>query len=269
MQELPVILPPGTVRLSYSRVSTFAEICELRYALDAVMPRTPSSKQQLQGTHVHDTFEAFVRRKLAGESWEDIHKDMLLSEIPGSLMEDRQLAYVKQIWPWLSSAEPASAEQWFECIAHPDTKETLPLVGKIDLICNNTPGLKEGDEDKPSVWDYKTTGRVENVKREWQIRKALQVITYALATGITRVGYAYVWPGKEPDVAYVDLDNEILCRVFDWYKVTAANIEKRWKDGGWGLAAIDHTLCSRKWCPHWDACQGGGNMDEYLKGRVK
>lgn len=248
MIEIPILTKPESLRNSFSRFDTFSR-CELCYALDAILPRTPSTPAQARGSHVHDLYEFLARRRLQGRIWADETLWEEVLEVEGPLSENARRVYVDKIRPWLSEQRIVSAEEWIRGIRWGEERLAQTFAGKIDLVT-------ETEDGEQTVWDYKTIGNSRKIKAKWEANRSLQLRIYCLATGARRAGFIYLQKTKPPVVVCVEFTDEELAATFTWLRTQEDVIEQRWREGGWALSSPESALCSAKWCPHWELCLG-------------
>jgi len=257
MFELPVLTRPPRLKHSFSRISTFAEQCELRYALDAVMPRTPSSPEQARGTHVHAMAEA-VARELCREPPSGLTAALEAgAAVAGPIEGDTKDLYLSRLAVFFAAHLPqrGSIEFWVDALRAPDGRDAQkflarPWCGKVDLVAV--------DGEGQLICDFKTVSGPRNMKTASQAQRSLQLGSYCLATGQKRAAFVYLHPYHDLTVVKVKFSDGELNKMFDRLVVYCRTAEKRWETGGWSVAPPDHPLCSSKWCPWWSSCGGTG-----------
>lgn len=237
---------------SFSRLSTFSEICERRYALDALDPEPFSSPAIERGSHVHAAVEAYCRARIAGsdDPVGAAQRANANRTLPGrakyALSQEAIDDYLVRLEPALSQIAPTAAEKWFRDCAG------LPIVGKIDIL-----GRRAGDD---VVVDLKTTSNPARILGEGEALRSLQLQIYALAAGVRTAGFIFVMPVGRPVEVFVTFSEEQLEISKNWLRAELDVVDSRWKGDGleaFSLARRGHPLCSEKWCRHWKNCIGG------------
>lgn len=258
MRLIPTLDPPEKLRHSFSRISTFDDICELRYALDAITPRSPSSEAQLRGTHVHDVAEKAAKEMLLGAA-PAAALQTAAHFVEGPLSEAELAPYLERLELFFHDRFPqrGSVEFWFRDFEWRGEKASeilrMPWCGKIDLMTT---------EDV--VCDYKTIGNWGRRKNEHEARKSLQLLVYCLSQGVRKASFVWLNPKFPLDVTTVEFtDAELEAGFYRLIRI-CQTIEHRWEHGGWAMNP-DSGLCSKKWCDHFAACQGCGlNIEEIV-----
>jgi hypothetical protein len=235
----------------------------------------------LRGTHVHNIFEALMKRRLETGYWKDSIEDIKMKPPDGVLSQEEIESYVDRLTPWLRSLDPVKGgvELWF------DEVDGLPIRGKVDLVSNyypvtTTTGRLHAvvEDDDLAVFDYKTIKDLSKVKTDYETRRSMQLRIYALATDTRVAGYIWLPPKSAVLATVVHFTEEDLriaklwlSRMLDsmlgcwarFLRIEAAQFgmtipddlsEADWS--AWGLSHPDNFLCSSKWCDHWTTCLG-------------
>jgi hypothetical protein len=272
-------------RHSFSRLNTFAEICERRSAYDSLLKDwvdTPASKR---GSHVHDALEQVAKRMVNGETAVEAAEYIAEHPPEGFLKQPVLAGYLERAVVALEHITPIEGrvEQWFEEAAG------LPIVGKIDLVSATTPvfdnyGLPTHSVPGLCVVDYKTTGSPARIKDKWEAKKSLQLKIYCLATGARNAGFLWFLPSGPVKGTFVHFEEDDLAIAKLWLRHTLEVVQSRWDvaarprmgdhaplttdhlvEGydlsGFSLAAPGHGLCNAKFCEHWDRCLGKKDSD--------
>jgi hypothetical protein len=253
---------PKRINHSFSRVNTFSEICELRYAYDLIHPETEESFALARGSHVHTIAEVIAQ----GAS---THDAVLAASTRGhnAIGQDAALAYAKQIKLALKAWKPRRIEEWFRSVGD------VLFIGKIDLegLVNLAEvGLSEEEQWEPAINDWKTTASTRNCKQQWEAERSLQLQIYCAARGVRVAGFTYLFQSSFRQV-FVRFTDEQIERCLSWLEKQTVTIEGRWgecwpnvppeSDGyintdEFSLARFDHPLCCKAYCRHWDRCLG-------------
>jgi hypothetical protein len=254
-------------RHSITRLNTFAEICERRYALECFEPwkDTPDS---LRGKAIHDALETMIVAYLVDHcGWEAALNKALESDYTG-LVKIRVQHALERVLPILKHTKPIATEEWFEGEIRAD------FCGKIDYVSASTPvtdatGKVIDSLAAPCILDFKTLKPGKSGLEVWQARRTLQLRAYAAVKGINTAGYVYI-PWTDP--AYVTLvrfSDAELDATERWIDAQCEVINRRWaqsKDKSdlsqWALSAPGHFLCNDKWCPFWSQCLGKEERNE-------
>lgn len=273
-------------RHSYSRISTFAEICERQHALDALKGQWRESLASRKGQQVHDAFERAAALKRGGRS-ADVAVSIVKGEaIPkGAPLDAKGLAgYLDRFEPILGALTPLAEEQWFRSLPN-----VAPIVGKIDLVSGSMPQFDEygrfTGEKEPvrCVVDYKTTSNPRAMKSFEEARKSLQLQIYCLADGCRTAGFLYFLPSGDPRGVFVTFEDSELAHARRWLRDTIEVIDNRWKQAAaegsdaespvldkdgkpydvtpFALAKMGHPLCTAKHCDFYDECLGRKDED--------
>lgn len=213
----PLIDAQGRVRLSFSRIDTYA-LCprKFRYAYIDRLPGRPGPHLSF-GTSIHNALESFYDRKLPACPTEEELLGFLYERWDGSgfvqLPRDEQLAFYRHAQDVLrrfhrryaeSYRLPAATEAWFEL---PIAYEAV-VVGSIDRV-------DVDDDGRFHVVDYKTNRKVRDRNR---VAASLQLAIYALACRHlygslpATVSLDFVVPGVAVTVPLEDLDLEAARR---------------------------------------------------------
>jgi putative RecB family exonuclease len=207
----PLIDGQGRVRLSFSRIDTYANCPrKFRYAYVDRLPGKPGPHLSF-GTSIHNALESFYDRKLPACPTEDELLGFLYERWDASgfaaMGRDEQVAYYRQAQEVLRRFHrrqaptyrlPAATEAWFEL---PVAYEAV-VVGSIDRV-------DVDDEGRFHVVDYKTNRKVKDRAR---VASSLQLALYALAcrhlygTLPATVSLDFVVPGVTITVPLEDLD---------------------------------------------------------------
>jgi len=263
---------------SFSRISTFSEICERRGAFDSLIPREWDSAPIKRGNHVHDMLERMALLMIEGDTAvqaaEAVAESKLCTE--GYLKPNVAANYLQRAVPVFEHLKPRKegVEAWFRDVSG------LPIVGKIDLISETTPlvdpsGYVIGSVDKLCILDHKTIGNPARMKGTYEAKKSLQLKIYCLATGARNAGFIYYLPTGAVRVVVVEFTEAELDIARTWLDLTLKTINRRWEEAAalsgretgapevegfnllpFSLAEPGHPLCNAKFCDHWDRCLG-------------
>jgi len=273
---------PNPKKHSFSRMNTFADICERRHAFDALIPGDWDTPAIKRGNHVHDSLEQMANLMVAGESARDAAEYLAENPPEGYLKQKVLAGYLERAVPVFELLDPikGGVEAWF------DDVEGLPIIGKIDLQSMTIPVFD--DHGRPShaisghcVIDHKTTASPARIKTKWDAKKSLQLQIYCLATGARTAGFLWYLPTGEVRGTMVDFSEDELAKAKLWLHHTTNVIQSRWQEaktlgasgGGPGphlsgydlspfsLAAPGHGLCNEKFCDHWEQCLGKAQKD--------
>jgi len=216
--------------ISYSRLDSFNR-CERCHAWDALVPR-PSGPALEKGSHAHAGWEA-VGLEIKGGLEADkavaavLDNDEIVTG--GPLSREAFSSYMVRALPVLRGLEIRDVEQWI-----PRDSPYDRLVGKIDLVSENTPVLDRAGHiidciDEPCVIDYKTTSSYAYIKDEDAARKSIQPMIYALAMGIENFAYFSFLPAGPPVVTAIRFTEEELAYGDAWLRSAILTVEDRWK----------------------------------------
>jgi RecB family exonuclease len=176
----PLIDGQGRVRLSFSRIDTYATCPrKFRYAYVDRLPGRPGPHLSF-GTSIHNALESFYDRKLPSCPTEDELLGFLYERWDTSgfaaLPRDEQVEFYRHAQEVLRRFHrrqaptyrlPAATEAWFEL---PIAYEAV-VVGSIDRV-------DVDDDGRFHVVDYKTNRKVKDRAR---VASSLQLAVYALA----------------------------------------------------------------------------------------
>jgi hypothetical protein len=254
---------PKRIQESFSRVNTFSEICELRYAFDYLYPETEQSFALLRGSHVH----AIAEHMSNGASTRDAVLEA--AEKHSAIGHDTALAYANQIKAALAAWRPRQVEQWFRSVGN------VPFIGKIDLegLVNLAElGLSDKEEWEPAINDWKTTSSTRNCKQKWEAERSLQLQIYCAARGVRVAGFTYLFQSSFRQV-FVRFTDEQIEQCVAWVARQCATIKGKWEHREhvptvdeidlerFSLARYDHPLCCKDHCRHWGRCEKGKAND--------
>lgn len=255
---------------SYSRLNT-ASGCMRRYAAEALSPRFAASPAMEKGTDIHSCLEAVSRRMLAGEGPVSALEAVMDAPPVRFIAPDVARDYLARCSDLVLRFRPTEVEREFRF-----PLGGVVIRGRIDFV---------GEElaaEQDVVLDYKVTGSPATVKDYADSRRSLQLHIYALATGITRVGYVWLLPRGAPEVVLVDLAPEALRVTELWLRDQSGAIDAMWgatrgltlddifaEHSPWPLAARDYIFCSQRACPFWGRCVGRGLSAEKTGGTIE
>ena len=158
--------------------------------------------------------------------------------------------YLKSTY-WPPAGKPIMAESMVE-----RTVAGVKVVGVVDLVSIV--------DSKAIIVDYKTTQRVPSKLRS---SHRDQAIMYALLTGManSEVHMVYFGLGAKPKIE--DLSVFVTQAMIDRHIVdvivpVALDLERREGDMEEFSTNTKSPLCSRKWCPFYDMCQGDKTLEE-------
>lgn len=256
--------------LSISRANTIFDRCWRAYFLDQFLPQRDSIYLR-RGSAVHNALEALGLLALEeGGDW-DAALERMGDDWTKASDEVDLRAVIGQALGFMAQTKPTDIELWFERIYSPDVDaEELPWRGKIDVILEATPLLKDGkivDEDPSErcLLDYKLVKGPDKILFPAAARRTLQAKAYCLATGIRNFIYLYLPPTGPAVPVSVSLTDEELAAAFVWMRGLTACERAKWNAlaedfGNWQEvfppAAPGNFLCTEKWCSHWNRCLG-------------
>lgn len=272
---------------SFSRLNTFAEICERRSAFDALIPGDWSSTPIKRGNHVHDALQEVAIHMTRGLTAVQAAEIVAQDPPEGYLKQPVLASYLERAVPLFEQLTPmkGKVEEWFE------SARGLDICGKIDLQSSRTPlfdgsGLPCGSAEGHCVIDHKTIGNPARMKSSYEARKSLQLQIYCLATGARNAGFIYFLPGSAPVRGVMaTFDEAQLALTQIWLTKTLDVVDSRWVEAKrlfgvemntdlevkgynlrpFSLAAPGHALCTAKFCDHWDICLGKGSSPDKEK----
>jgi hypothetical protein len=228
--------------------------------LDAKFPDQKKSAALERGIRIHNMLEALGKEAIGTGDWEFARHGRKLGE------EEARYYKALEDSGILAALKPIEVEQWIHELKFEG--ETLPWVGKIDLISATTPDAGgKGVEvlDEHCIVDWKTINSSARVLSPWQAHRSLQLRVYSLATGIPVAGFIYILPSGQVASVFCWFSQEDLKVTWTWLKANHAVLQARWNQldddhGNWeevfSLAPLDHALCSKAWCSHWSRCLG-------------
>jgi len=262
--------PPLPKNHSFSRLSTFSEICERRYAYDCLRPQKPSTalaRSWARGSQVHATIEHLCKRWFELKDWGEVYNeynDDVTPFIEGPLDPQQMWGYMARLRPYLEQTTPLEVEKRFCEI------DGLPVVGKIDLISATIPlvdayrGVPSGGSVKGlCVIDWKTLGAGKKGKSNYEAHESLQLQLYSLASEIPTAAFVYLPMNAKVYSAQAQFTPEELARIKRWLETQDKTIRCRWEDydnigfDAFSLASRECFLCTEKWCQHWNECPAG------------
>ena len=228
--------------ISYSRLDSFNR-CERCHAFSAFTP-FKSSPALEKGSHAHAGWEALGKEMLTGATADEALARVLENPPAGYLSDAGFSSYMVRAMAVLREAQVREVEQWI-----PRTTNYARLVGKIDLVLDNTPVASRGviNEwvDEPCVVDYKTTSSYAYIKNEDEARKSIQPMIYHLAQGVQNFAYFWFLPSGPPVVTTIRFTEEETVYADAWLHNAIDSVEKRWQnawDAGIGRDEPDNRL---------------------------
>lgn len=280
-------------RHSFSALNEFSDVCERRYAYNALIGEFRSSPEMERGTHVHAALEAVARRMTAEDGQTPLDAAGAVAAVKdappvGVLAPEALTGYLDRALPVFEHLHPmmGRVEEWFRDAGG------FEVVGKIDLVSKWAPtadgdGKLLGHTENLCVIDYKTTGSSFFIPTPLQAQRSLQLRLYCLATGARRAGYVYFLPSGPPILRVATFSEQDLVLTRRWLSGTIRVIEHRWKTAAemvregpgqlisgpkgdfdvsvFALARPGHPFCGEK-CEHWTRCigkeQGNGTDPE-------
>jgi hypothetical protein len=247
-------------RNSYSFWNTFFSLCQRRAFLDAKFPDQKKSAALERGIRIHNMLEALGKEAIGTGDWEFARHGRKLGE------EEARYYKALEDSGILAALKPIEVEQWIHELKFEG--ETLPWVGKIDLVSATTPNMKGKTVEvlgEPCIVDWKTINSSARILSPWQAQRSLQLRVYSLATGIPVAGFVYLLPSGQVTSVFSRFTTEELKVTWTWLKANHAVLQARWAQldddhGNWeevfSLAPIDNPLCCKQWCPHFQRCLG-------------
>jgi RecB family exonuclease len=270
-------------RHSFSRLDTFANVCQRRHAYDALLKDWVDTPASLRGNHVHDALETMAKHMIAGQTAVEAAEYVAEHPPPGYLKEEALAGYLQRAVPVFEHITPipGGTEAWF------DEAGGLDICGKIDLQSATTPvfdnyGLPTHSVPGLCVLDHKTTASPARIKDKWEAKKSLQLKIYCLATGARNAGFLWYLPSGPVKGTMVHFEEDDLAIAKLWLRHTTEVVQSRWAEAkrngskmyghsdelvegydlsGFSLAAPGHGLCNAKFCEHWDRCLGKKDAD--------
>lgn len=214
--------------ISYSRLDSFNR-CERCHAYSAFTP-FESSPALEKGSHAHAGWEAMGKEMLRGATADEALTRVLEDRPEGVLREDAFSSYMVRAASILRDAQVREVEQWI-----PRRADYPRLVGKIDLVLENTPVVDRTGRilefvDEPCVIDYKTTSSYAYIKDEDAARRSIQPMIYHLAMGVQNFGYFWFLPSGPPVVTVIQFTEEETAYAHAWLTDAIRTVEGRWEE---------------------------------------
>lgn len=219
--------PKDVRKLSYTRISTFADKCPRCYAWDVLRPQKwDGTGAQQAGTQVHNALEAVSNFRLDGLELLPAIDKVLKNPPEGPLTKYKLADYLTRATNWLKALTPVVAEKSFKSEEYPHMR------GFIDLISSTTPMVKNGEVvdmiDEPCVVDYKTTKSPAYIKSDKEAKTSLQPRIYSLIEGIPRIGYLWFLPSGPVRGTFITLSDKDLRVTKAFLDHTIESIHELW-----------------------------------------